>query len=113
MINGKRVKFLFFVAALFVLSSCGKQIGEDEVLLIGNWKGEKNNLSYIIRLDADGNGRYAYVGNGTSFNAEGRARRRNDILRISTKRLSINQFPVLEGEVYVMEVDGVKYRKFE
>ncbi len=103
---------IFWISVLLI-SSCGKSVDEVSSDFIGNWKGEKDDLSYIIRLDENGDGRFGYVGNGTSTNVQGRARINNETLRISMRRFEINQFPYLQDSIFFMEVDGVVYRKFE
>lgn len=98
---------------MLIFMGCGKQLDETQSDLFGVWKGEDKGVSYILRLDEEGNGRYAWVGNEDMKNIEGRARIKGDVLRISVHSFQINRFPYVEEGIYFLELEGVTFKRFD
>jgi len=107
------IKRVAFISLIFVFMSCGKQLDDMQSDFFGVWKGEADGVSYTLRLDEEGNGRYAWVGNEDMKNIEGRARIKEDVLHISIRSFKINRFPFMEEGFYYMEMEGVTLKRFD
>ena len=95
-------------------SSCGKKVDKGNTDFIGFWEGTDGTKTYIIDIGSDSKARHSECeGILNCSEWEGKARIKNDQLKVGVKKLDIGQEPAESGTDWTMTVEGIVYTKAE
>jgi len=96
------------------MSACGKKVDKGNTDYIGFWEGTANSKNYVLNIGSDSEGRLSECEGALNCSEwEGKARVKNDQLKIGLKKLDVNQEPKLIAGDWTMTIDGVVYVKAE
>ena len=110
------MKTLFIISSILLLSftSCKKIVTEVNPDFIGSWEGDGDGGYYSIIIEEDGYAEYYKFNGITEVNVNGKAKIKNDKLKILTKKFTITEFPTADPTAgspnrYRMVLDDVTY----
>jgi hypothetical protein len=111
-----RNKVLLILLVGFMVA-CGKKAHKVDPLYLGTWYGVDTKYRYTLVVKDDDRGEWnktelgTFVG-GSSTTANGHVRVSGKNLRIGIKKLSLDQGPTQNQNVYTIILDGVTYLKY-
>jgi hypothetical protein len=104
----------FSLCMLFMvgMNSCGKKVEKGNTDYIGFWQGSDGTKTYVIDIDSNSEGRHSECEGALNCSEwEGKARLKNDQLKIGIKKLDIDQEPQETAGIWTMQIGGILYQK--
>ena len=113
------MRLIFILSSILLLSftSCKKKVTEVNTDYIGHWEGEDSDGYYTLSIEEDSHAEY-YKWNGIAeLNINGKAKIKNDKLKILTKKFTITQEPTLVTQLdgtteYIMILDDIEFYRW-
>lgn len=107
----KKILVLFFV--IISLAACRDKLTMEHPEFIGFWEGSDDKKVYSLRVDEQGSGTFAFVGDGQMRSFRGIIRINGNKIRVGTRILEIITFPILEDGFFMANLDGIEFRRID
>lgn len=109
----KTIIYVLSIALLSCTVSCKKKVATVNSDYVGTWMGYDSDKSYSLVIGSDSKGVYESYGAAT-FTVRGTVRVKGSVMKIFTKKLSIDQEPTQDPSdpwTYTMKLNGVVYER--
>ena len=106
-------KRLVLLIVLFSLAACGDKIILEHPEFIGFWEGADDKKVYSLRVEEDGSGTFAFVGDGKMRSFRGIIRINGNRMRVGTRTLEIITFPIMQDGFFITNLDGIAFRRVD
>lgn len=101
---------------LIAVLSCKKKAAEVNSNYVGNWSGSDSEAGYTINIKSDSEASYLKLKGASHTEVEGKARIKGNMLKIFTKKFTIDSEPKLDNSSsdpsYIMTLDGIEFKRW-